>query len=238
MKAWVVVLLGVILAPLFVLVFVPQLWAPTLLDHPAFSANQKLTLAPLPRPIQDKPDRGSAWPDIVAFGLQFTTPWGEPDEQRGVASRQFTFENGNRMVLASNQQPDAARLLLRILGPRDAAGRRKVFGEANIDSNYDLVHSILTTTPKPSAETLPSALAAQVILLSMKGRYVRELADGTITRFTTRDVGGFQFGDPAASHRIKIFFFDRRDHHYTLILSGRELTQSEIDALLASIIVL
>ena len=237
MKLWVTITLGAILAIIFVVAFVPQVWFPAASSWSLFSTerNPQLFVTPAPRYPEYPPVVRTDCAEFLFQHLCLTVPWEVADRVEFAGRVRFTFEGGREMTVSTNKHnPDFARILLTLLGPKGTTGQSFYQGK-NLKGNYDLTSLVLAVSPKENEVVLPSEMPAQFILLLTKLFHTPRGSDMVIQRFATGTTQGFQFGIAKHHDPIKIYAFDNRNREYTLLFSGPEIDQRAIDSVLWSL---
>lgn len=169
-------------------------------------------------------------------GIRFTTPWGEPLQERQVGqATALGFEREISLMLTAQAQPLTESW--RMLSDDEAGDREKLqalFGEDIFQSDYTLIHRMLNTSPEQLSIFSPKEQAiASSILLLLKAMGTTT-QDGNIYSFSTSWMKGFQHGKPGDTDRIFVQLFDRDDRPMEMLFRG-DITLPEFDFVLASV---
>jgi hypothetical protein len=161
-------------------------------------------------------------------GYIFTVPWQGISSTKGGASPtssvSIVFADGNRFsVLSGVAATDEQEKDINDIDSLDPSYQ--------LHTLYDLNNASYNATPGQVTITTPgndSILIA--LLLTLKA--VTLIPAGTLYRFDTGTINGFQHGDPVPGKEVDIECYDHAGKKFSLIVTG---TQPEIDYILASI---
>ncbi len=176
---------------------------------------------------------------VSQFGVTFSSPWGPAT---------VVVNKGSIVVISFGRKwnmgifdpaitPGAIEGVKKLPDPPDMAA---VFGSDTVWSNFELTKEVLSVTPgQLSLWTEPRRLARDCVFLTLK---YSETSGGEtgIYGFESRDVRGFQMGNPSISRVVMINAFAANDHPIKLFIAGSkvlkgEITQNEINTVLSTL---
>lgn len=175
------------------------------------------------------------------FGIKLRFPWNnivKKDQPIGndgtVLFYKWEFA-GNKVV--SIIRPLNVNYVHEFIGnnSNDAAKVKDFFGDNTLNSNYEFMKVIYSSSPKDISlfKSKNEMLAKDILLILKKAMIGAHKGNDGIFNFETDNIKGFQFGIPGKTERVDVQFFDKNDKEHVMLFSG--VTQDEIDDILSSI---
>ena len=239
-KKIIIFLIILIAAVTVVLYFFPQLWLVPMLKL-RFSPykNPSVYALPISREVIASTVDLTGFDSVSYFGINFRSPWRNMREKNlSSNSVLLEFGNGNTVFLFSNK--DQPTMLEALLGddPKNAEQIRSMFGQEAIKTNYALQKLMLNTTPDDiSIYQSRKEVVAKSILLILKPIAVpwpTQVEPKIYNFITARKIKGFQYGDPWDG-KVIIDFYNENDESGSMLINGSEITQNDIDFILATL---
>jgi hypothetical protein len=164
--------------------------------------------------------------------FSFNAPWQGGQTFESEHAKAFVFNGQKAFVVAL--RPKEEGIVKALLGsdPDEAREMKQLLGEDNLRSEFAALDFCLRVTPEQAGPMSSvrdlTRIATMLILKSAFTPLGNEI-------YTVRlaALQGFQFGNPAAATEIYVYLFDPADRLYRTKFHA--VTQSEIDAILASI---
>jgi len=178
------------------------------------------------------------------FGMSFAVPWSESpqvtDRSGDLGLVQIRFPNNNFITIGDSRSGDVNFLQDFLRGQsQDAVDKEKaLFGDKGLASNYDFYAAILAANLNDlsifsSNQQMARGLYLSTLKLLMMGMTTL-IEHDKIYSFRTKNVEGFQWGDPEINIKgihFDIFDLQGENHHWFSAWG----TQGDIDAILNSL---
>jgi hypothetical protein len=168
---------------------------------------------------------------IECFEYSFQTPWQQKTRRDFHTATFITFQNGISLLAAEPGSNPNFAADLRKRGPEI----QKAFGSAALSSQYDWMTAELSATPAQMHWWTFRERPRLAILLGSKAADASEAT--AIFKIGNEELRGYQFNDSVAGTReVKLELFDVNDRRYQLRIftGGSEVTQADINAIVAS----
>lgn len=219
----------------------PQVYA-TILIHWQFPKT-KFPLAyaiPVDHQISSPPSDISNYPEFSFGGLSFRVPWRSAVKgQKNNATVDGIYFNDGSTVFITLSQLSLASSMMEGKSPAEVSQLKQIFGEDTFKSNYNLQKATLSTSPDAiSFKSSPKQAVAEGVLVALKavGTLTPTSPDNNpkILNFTTSQVRGFEITDQDDPTIVNLNVFDNQDKESDFRVQSKNLTQSQIDFIIAS----
>jgi hypothetical protein len=181
---------------------------------------------------------GSASP-VKRSGVSFEVPWIETEKSKLAPNSEVVeFTNGLEMFVG--RPPRSLEIVRATRGIRAAAVRYELGGDV-LSSQFAWTSAALGTTANDAKWWRTPIYNEKVELLLMEKSVVAGLATGPrvvpIYSFSFGQIRGFQIGDPKGRRNaVHLYLFDEADRSCGILLvNSQKVTQSEINALVATL---
>jgi len=200
------------------------------------------TLALTPQPLKDYGANPQEGMSFSQFGYAFDAPWKDVDTVRNFKSLTLiSFKSGQTVVFYDPKQTIDPLKVIRETTAQNGKDLGVLFGRDVPTSNYQVLNTVLSTTPDDySLLWLSNDLVRHSILLTIKHG---ELVNGVsrVYSIETEGLRGFQKGDPLHDEKATIVdLFDKQDHHFELWFvtqkgASARITQADINRVIETI---
>lgn len=144
----------------------------------------------------------------------------------------FAFPKNKGVMVSDVQIPEQATAVYM----RRDRFMKAMLKEKNLKSDYDAIKSFLNVNPDEITWFTPKKkLQATWFLTIMKSVIIPEQGKCGIYEFNTKNVKGFQFGNPQKCDTVILRLFSKEGLLLPVNLSGKKLNQKEIDFILSSL---
>jgi hypothetical protein len=164
--------------------------------------------------------------------FSFQPPWEAKQELRSEHAQAFVF--GSKRIFIVSLRPEQEGILKALLGgdPTEAREMQLLIGEDNLRSEFAALDFCLRVSPDQAGVLSSTRDLTRITSMLILKSVFTPLGDEIYT-FRIGDLQGFQFGNPDTASVIYIYLFDTDDRLFRMKIN--DVTQSEIDVLLASI---
>lgn len=171
--------------------------------------------------------------------MQFKVPWRDLESQdRGIDTTILRFKSNKAILLTIGQQQHEAVLAFFISDDQQRDEIATVFDAGKNKTDFALFKLMLQHSPSqvtllPKEETLEN----NGVALNVKELFLTLMSGNKgAGSFTTDTIHGVQVGNPRVINKVLLEIFGRRIDQYNIWIKGR-VTQQEIDAILASVVI-
>jgi hypothetical protein len=199
-------------------------------------------LALIPQPLKDYTASLQEGMSFSQFGYEFQVPWKDLDRVRNLKSlTMISFKSGKTVVLYDPKETLDRLKVMRDAATQEGKDLRVLFGSEVPASNYQLLNTILSTTPHHVSLLSPSNdLVRNSILLTFKrSELVNEPT--CVYSIETQNLRGFQKGDPLRDEKATILdLFNERDQDLELWVATQKgasatVTQADINRIVQTL---
>lgn len=166
--------------------------------------------------------------------LEFKAPWDNLVKNIDIDPvKLFVFEH-KKSIQLNYVDKNQFNILESLIdkNSQDIQFYKEIFGEINIKSEYAIYNLSLDTSPSQIHLLMPfNELGQKSIMLIVKAAIVVDV--DKIFRFSTKNLRGFQFGEPDKNKEISVHIFDKKNRLFQIKFSSAN--QNEIDFILSSI---
>ena len=189
-------------------------------------------LIPILREIDTSQASPNAKVNLSYKHIRLVAPWNLRERVDLDLSTIFAFVN--KKGISIDEQDTDESVLQRFLkmGPKEVKKYNLLFGQENLKSEYAFVNLILNTTPDQATIFKPLPELARIHPLLIAKALYSHLGD-VIYKFESRNLKGFQFGNPQNTENVRVHVFGGKDQVYRLHFV--RATQDEIDYILSTI---
>lgn len=229
---WVMVCVASFLAcaVLFAVFYGPQSWA-------SYEARRMLReeprLAMVPQPVKDTAVNPEPGKSFSCFGYTFEVPWKDVDRiDNGKTLERIVFKSG-RVLLLFDPKEKTDRI-------KTLQGGSALFGAEAMASNYNLENAILFMTPdKVSLRLSRNEAIRNTMFLMIKSTELKK-EESALYSVQSRDLRGFQKGEPSRDKVIFLELFDDQDREVEVLVApdkqGRaKITQADVNRIIQTI---
>ncbi|MCR4263995.1 MAG: hypothetical protein NUV98_04745 [Candidatus Roizmanbacteria bacterium] len=181
-----------------------------------------------------QPEDLSQYPHYSYYGIAFRVPWNNEPEVKNY-EQSTTLRFSDERVLIIHDPILSVDIAAAMTSGEEADQVRELFGAEHFENDYKLKKLILSSTPDEiTFLTSGKEATAKLVLVTLKNALLISESK-TVYDFHADNVVGFQYGDPGNDGGVVIDYYDRAYSPYSLIISGKELTQEEVDLIISSI---
>jgi hypothetical protein len=198
-------------------------------------------LAIIPVPLSDTSFSTAQGTTLTKFGYQFDVPWKMKERKQGNTIAIFVSESGREAVMFWDpaEQKGFVKLMKDSLGAQFGA-LASVYGAKTIQSDYDFDQAVMSTTPSQLSYVLPGRKEVRAAVLLMLKPIEMTDAETGFYSFETKNLRGFQNGNPAKAKNVMVKAFDAEDHLFEFVFGNRSYpnggpTQADINMVLQTL---
>ena len=197
-------------------------------------------IVPIDRTVKSSNANQSDYPAFTCDNLKFNVPWKElrQKEERETFILLSSLSVENKGIYMNRGKVTEYKIAERLLGedPSDAKRLKELLGDQAFKSDYSVFIESLGTTPDQASIFKSSKDLGRAIIMLMLKRVLTEPNIGKIYKFETKNIRGFQFGDPQENNSVAIEIFNKDGRINRM--SIHSANQDEIDFILSSMIIL
>lgn len=205
------------------------------------AAKKNPLLATIPIQLADRSASAAPGTTFTEFGFQFEVPWIAKEKSRSNYAAIIYVPDGAAALMFFNPAEDQGlvkELRQRLKGQGKDPVAANLFLDAN--SDYDLERSMWYATPKQLSVFFPRKKEILAATRLMTKDALGAQAKTGFYAFTFGQLRGFQLGDPALVHGIRIDAFDDQDRKFVFSIGTKSdsnvyLKQADINRVLQSL---
>jgi hypothetical protein len=195
----------------------------------------------VPRTVPAASTSGGKGTEITAYNYKFEAPWSDLDKvDGGPMFASAAFRSGKRIVLLDPSIEVNVVAKMKSTQSEQFIALAAIFGESLFASNYALYDAVFRASPAQLSAFMPARESERVSALLLWKISLATNADTGIESFETKNLRGFELGDPSSAHYVLVKAFDTQDHQFELVFSARpdapeKVSQSEINRVLETL---
>lgn len=205
------------------------------------AAKKNPLLATVPIELPDRSVSTAPGTTFTEFGFQFEVPWIAKEKPHGDHIAIIYVPDGTAALLFFNPAEDKG-LVKELRQTFKDQGKDPVYANLYLDakSDYDLERSTWYATPEQLSVFFPRKKEVFNATRLMTKDVLGAEAKTGLYAFTFGQLRGFQFGDPARVHSIRVDAFDDQDRKFVFSIGTKSdsnvyLKQADINRVLQSL---